>query len=275
MRKLVEISTKSEDPVHADEDWVIESVGKILCPDCKSVMPSWYPNPVDVRLRSLPEVFILNAICWIGVELIHKKFFQQISEYFSDQIIGKCFDSNNNLIKDYVTCYTKKKSCIVVRGTENVKYFICSRCGAITGGPWPGREYLLSYQIRDDNIYQDHSSTLYLKEELVEKLSFANWKDVELIKIPIRQASLNQKYLPCDSQYMISKYPKESWEFFPDRRDVLKKQIHDLKKQSEGYFENPIVGKAFIQAAQKRIEKAQRELDIINSVKIRDSHLLK
>ena len=197
MNRLVLLGSTDPDPTHATNQWRAQASGLIVCPQCCKLFPSWFPKPIDIQLMAYTPHSVFGGAAFTSVCVFHREFIRQIFDYLTDDfVLGRCFDENNNLIEEYVTCYTRKP--ILIRGNEKSEYRTCSACKAIWPNGWEGKQYTLRSYLSDARIYQNYSSTMFIDEELSEQLDFSLWDDVDLAPIDIRDEPLDGQHLPCD-----------------------------------------------------------------------------
>ena len=196
MKNLLRLVSLSEDPTHATAEWRSQAIGTIFCPMCHNIKNSVYPKSIDLILEDIPDNSIHDPIWWVGISIFHIGLIEQIVPYFLDYVLGKCFDSDGNLVNDYVTCYSKDY--IVVRGVEGSKYKICPECGVVDSIPGLAPHYIPRFYLTESRVYMDSSYDMYLDEDLALGLDLSRWKEYEFDTIPIRDDVLDGQHLPID-----------------------------------------------------------------------------
>ena len=197
MKNLLLLVSLHKYPIHAEADWRSKNMGKLICRTCRRIKRSKvYPGEIDVILSDYPGDIITGAIWWTGLRLFHVDFINQIRACFTGCIFGKCYGPDGNLVKDYVTCYSKDY--IVVRGVEGSKYKICPECGVVDSIPGLAPHYIPRFYLTESRVYMDSSYDMYLDEDLALGLDLSRWKEYEFDTIPIRDDVLDGQHLPID-----------------------------------------------------------------------------
>lgn len=196
---MVKISTNHPNTVMSPSLWRHAEFGKTLCAECHRVDRNQYPRPFDVKLDEYPRHAITGSVWDIGVYIFHVDFIEQIKPYLGGYVLGKCYNEKNNLIKRYVTYYSRDY--IVVRGNKQSKYWVCKTCGAVSSSGWHGMQYTLREYLGDSLIYQTVSCSMFIDEDLALELDFSPWPDVVLEPIAIRDEPMDGRCLPCDKSF--------------------------------------------------------------------------
>jgi len=229
MKHLFKISSNYSDSVSPDVKWKEEVRGVVTCCDCNGIRPDWFPRPVDVVLDADPGNVIERKLAFASISIFHRDFIEQLYHHLpSTFILGKCFDANNRIIKEYCTAYCKNR--IMIRGDQQSTYCVCPSCGAIWAHGWKGPQYTLEAYLTEADIYQDYYSSIFIEENLAFELDFSPWPDAELIPITIRKEPIDGQHLPCDSEEIVKKFPQKKWERGLSREEALKLQINSLRK---------------------------------------------
>jgi hypothetical protein len=192
---LVLVSTKSN-PLHANVAWKDEAFNVYLCPYCRNVKRSFYPNPIDVVVEDRPSG-IYDPVSFTGLKLFHINFIMQIKDKLKDFVLGECYDTSGNRIPEYVTCYSDKY--VIIRGTDKSRYKICPECGTVSPMGWYAPPYIWRKYLSEEQVYQTSSCVMLLDEELALNLDFSPWKGLmEFDLIPVRDEPIDGQHLPID-----------------------------------------------------------------------------
>lgn len=161
----------------------------VLCPQCKNILPSFYPSPIDVTVTSKPGKAIIEPLN-VHIDLYHKRFLDQIKNHLDGFIMGKCFDKKGRCLENYMTCYTIHR--IKTRGIyippSQFRYKRCDTCGNLGGISSVGApiQYTLQQYLSDRKVYFDNYGHFYLVEELASQIDFTPWPDAVLEPILIK-----------------------------------------------------------------------------------------
>jgi len=196
MENLLILISSHPDPIHATKQWRKQARGGILCPECTSIRRSQFPTPVDIVLRERPEQTICEPIWWTGVSIFHRDFIEQIRKHMGRFTFGKCFLEDGTVVEEYVTCYSRDY--IVIRGTAESEYGICSTCGTTTSmGHFP--HCIPEFYLKYGPIYQDGSGNMLIDEALFCEMELSPWRGLfEFDRIPVRPEPLDGQHLPID-----------------------------------------------------------------------------
>lgn len=184
------------EPVFADADWLEHVLGSRLCPNCRCVNRSTYPEPLNVTLANPPEAQTAALVELTNVMIWRKDFIVEKLGLRRDFVFGECSLPDGTVIEDYVTCY--RQNYIVARGGQNSKYRICSKCGVVISEVRTGLEYILERYLSDSSVFQDALCRFFLAPEVAFPHNYKHWEDVTLKAINIREEPNDGLTLPGD-----------------------------------------------------------------------------
>lgn len=193
MERLVVIHSDGES-AWTTKNWLALNSGKAYCQSCAMVNRRNFPVPFDLTLSNIPEHQIAGHVFSTGFHIYNKMFIDQIKEYIGDFTIGKCFSTDDELVDEYVTLYSKRY--ILIRGNKKSKYETCKKCGTVSSPYWYGRRYVLRSYLTESRVYQSPFNDLCIDEELALEIDFSPWPDVNLETIEIRDEPMDEQEPP-------------------------------------------------------------------------------
>jgi hypothetical protein len=185
--------------VHADESWVQSVLGSALCPECRCIDRGRFPAPVEVRLRELPAPPPTEGLAFkTGITVVKRTLIDRLGSLIGGFAIGPCRWSDGSLIADYVTMYGPRY--IVVRGDRRSQYWVCQRCGSISSQTFECDPYVLRGTLTGEAVYQNARCGIFVSPAAVEGIDWAEFPDVELTNIGIRERAIDGQRLPGDGE---------------------------------------------------------------------------
>jgi len=185
-----------EENILPDKEWLQGALGVSICPQCKCINRSRYPEPIKPVVENAPQE---QTSAWLEntfITMWRRDFIEYISDYMKDFIIGDCYFSDKSRMEDFVTCYSANP--IIIRGNKKSQYTICPGCRTITSKVKPGPQYVLQRNLNDAKVYQDAYCQFYFSEDIAFGLDFNQWDDIGLEAIFIRELPADGQKLPGD-----------------------------------------------------------------------------
>ncbi len=198
-----EIMSNHKDPVYTPRELYQRMKGSVLCEYCNAILRTMYPIPYDIILGNNPSVGhrISGFVTHSNINIYHIDFILQIKHYldYYGFIIGKCFNENDELIPNYVTCY--HKSYIVRRG-KDIKYKVCGHCRSVRYYPlWGDNQYFTKSEVKDMKVIQDLSGGIHLTQDVFENIDFSLWSDCKFISTEVLDVEPDSCEFPCTTDY--------------------------------------------------------------------------
>lgn len=196
------------------KDWARSNWGKLFCAKCHFVLHHIYPGSIDIYLENYPKILWYDVVFGACVGVIHTSLFHALGIDSESFACGRCFDREGKEIKNLKTMYNINR--FVDRGqADNSDYYKCMTCGLILGST--GSPYIIRNDIPAGHVYQDTACSLYLSEELADRI---NWNEFLFLSpqvIPVRDEPLPHDLLPG-----VERVTKELLSRFKDGEDVYK-----------------------------------------------------
>ncbi len=188
MDNYFKIQSNHKEPCPPSREWVAQESGNLFCPKCNCLLRENVKKTFDAVLgfNPPPGHRIMGSLSWVGVCIYHIEFVLQMKKELNECgfVIGKCFNSEGDLIPEYVTCYNQLYT--IQRGGYNTPYRICDFCGTISQKQWwHGRQYLTAKSVKENKIVQNAIGYLYLEEKIYKEIDISFWDDAEFEKIVI------------------------------------------------------------------------------------------
>jgi hypothetical protein len=163
--------------------WARSERGRLFCPNCLIVRQELYPQPVDMYLHQLPNGTSYGSVFGACVGVIHRALYEELTPHLSHLARGRCFWENGSPLDDYYSVYHADRICI--RGDSTGIPYVCKVCRSIldacTDDP-----YVLRSELPDYEVFQDRICSLYVSEDLAERVDWTRFPDIELVRIEVR-----------------------------------------------------------------------------------------
>jgi hypothetical protein len=172
------------------------------CKGCGALGPRFYPRPLDVEFVRRPRGLVCSAApTWVYREA----YLNLVLPHLADAVVGHCYlgsGSARKVIPEYRSFYSGPGEQIIMRGSASVRYRICEVCGIVRTEGWdPGPQYFLSHQLSDRLAYADQGDLIWLTEELVDRIDWAQFRDAEFFPHPVFDRPIDGKRLPGDPDW--------------------------------------------------------------------------
>jgi uncharacterized C2H2 Zn-finger protein len=196
---LLQLISNNPRPVHTTGQWREQKgEGKIYCPKCSSLYRRRFPQPIDIILSHQPEGTIGGAVYFTAISVFHRIFIEQIREHLPEKefSIGRCFSVEGDLIKDYVTCYSRKY--LIVHGGKGTEYEVCPVCDSVRRMKFTRPANIPRIYLSDARVYMDRSCNMFFDEELALGLDYSPWPGAKFQAYPVEENILDKEGFPDD-----------------------------------------------------------------------------
>lgn len=193
--RYVHLGNKEYDSPGLAAQWQAEATSDgRLCPECLSVMPSWYSRPIDVVLVGPPASFSTPVP---SVAIYPTALFEILGPHLTDQVLGRCMvctEAGVELNPRYRTVYTPRDRAVQVEGGETL--FTQCPCGYIyRSAPkmvrgkknWNRavKEHLSRSELGDRGVAQvDGRSSLIVREDIWRAIDWTPWPKAQFTFYP-------------------------------------------------------------------------------------------
>jgi hypothetical protein len=187
------LSTRTKRPAYGNDNWLQQFQHEWMN-DCHHLKKN---HPLDIYIANKLGPEPLNFISWLGIPIARSDFLFAISPEFDKYfLLGKVYDSNGNLMQEFVTFRTlKPKYFLTIRGGQESRLLYCNTCGQLLYTPLPFDEYyILKQSLSESSFYQADFPELIVSEDIYLKLShwIKNKKNkINVFEIQVRDEPLD------------------------------------------------------------------------------------
>lgn len=178
--------------IEADPGWLRTDAKALFCDECHETFPT--DKAIDICFeRPMPPV-VTCCMFERKAGFAHREFLGQfgwdlIQRHF---YLGRVFDAEGNLQKDYVTFRTKG-SILYIRGrSHHSNGEPCEKCGRRGYYPLPPKtRYLTRASLTGAPMYESDLNQLVVNEKLFAKLDQKRWRGLYVEKLPVLDHALD------------------------------------------------------------------------------------
>lgn len=166
--------------------WTRAASRELLCTECKSIRPEWFPRPIEAVLARRPRRYPQPAtrISRTGIPVLNTALAESLAERMPQLVLGSCRLADGTLLPEYSTCYAEGR--LPIRAGMRSVERQCGTCGTAQVRLDHSARWALRDELGEHEVWLDPAGAILIPGHVALALDPEPWLGLRFWPVPIR-----------------------------------------------------------------------------------------